>query len=290
MSSKFSRPRRTTVTALVAGAVALALTATALGALQLGEDSGRVVIGADNDSPDDPVIQNGAVANQSLRKGDQIIGDQTDEVQIGRLGPDVLLAQGGRDVIVGGTERNSDVANFPNFDIADGANGNDVFIWAPGDGSDAFLGGEPARRPGSDLDRLVVGTMEVDEDDDSLPQLNRTDYGRLPKAIVSNDRLPATIGGDSNPITTVPNSCEVVRAPQGLGYNFLVRIINPVTGAQAVTLRLKEVEQVLCGAAGEGEAGDGIVATSLGRRGNGPVQSDEGFEPARGSRLDQLVD
>jgi hypothetical protein len=290
MSSKFPRGPRTTVTTLVAAAAALALTATALGALQLGDDSGRVVVGADNDSPDDPVIQNGAAANQSLRKGDQIVGDQTDEVQIGRLGPDVLLAQGGRDVIVGGTERGSDVANFPNFDIADGDAGNDAFIWAPGDGSDAFLGGEPTRHPGNDLDRLIVGTMEVDEDDDSLPQLHRTGYGRLPRAIVSNDLLPATIGGDSNPITTVPNSCEVVRAPEGLGYNFLVRISNAATGAQAVTLRLKEVEQVLCGAAGEGAPGEGIVATSLGRRGNGPVQSVEGFEPAEGSRLDQLVD
>jgi hypothetical protein len=290
MSSKFPRGPRTTVTALVAAAAALALTATALGALQLGEDSGRVVIGADNDSPDDPVIQNGAAANQSLRKGDQIIGDRTDEVQIGRLGPDVLLAEGGHDVIVGGTERNSDVVNFPNFDIADGEDGNDAFIWAPGDGSDAFLGGEPARRPGSDMDRLIVGTMEVDEDDDSLPQLNRTEFGRLPRAIVSNNRLPATIGGDSNPTATVPNTCDVVRAPRGLGYNFLVRVINPVTGAQAVTLRLKEVEQVLCGAGGQGEARRGIVATSLGVRGKGPVRSVDGFRPARGSRLDQLVD
>jgi hypothetical protein len=288
MSGKLSR--RTTVTALVAGTVALALTASALGGLQLGEDSGRVVIGADNDSPDDPVIQNGAAANQSLRKGDQIIGDRTDEVQIGRLGPDVLLAEGGHDVIVGGTERNSDVVNFPNFDIADGEDGNDAFIWAPGDGSDAFLGGEPARRPGSDMDRLIVGTMEVDEDDDSLPQLNRTEFGRLPRAIVSNNRLPATIGGDSNPTATVPNTCDVVRAPRGLGYNFLVRVINPVTGAQAVTLRLKEVEQVLCGAGGQGGARRGIVATSLGVRGKGPVRSVDGFRPARGSRLDQLVD
>ena len=290
MSSKTLRGRRTTITALIAGVAALALGASALGALQLGEDSGRVVVGADNDSPDDPVIQNGAAANQSLRKGDQIVGDDTDEVQIGRLGPDVLLAQGGQDVIVGGTERGSDVANFPNFDIADGDDGNDAFIWAPGDGSDAFIGGEPARHPGSDNDRLIVGTMEVDEDDDSLPQLNRTDYGRLPRAIVSNDLLPATIGGDSNPVTTVPNVCDVVRAPEGLGYNFLVRIINPVTGAQAVTLRLKEVEQVLCGAGGDGEAGDGIVATSLGQRGKGPVETREGFEPRNGSRLDQLVD
>jgi hypothetical protein len=289
MSSKFSG-RRTTVGALVAAAAALALTASALGALKLGEGSPRVVVGADNDSPDDPVIQNGAAANQSLRKGDQIFGDRTDEVQIGRLGPDVLLAEGGDDVIVGGTERGSDVANFPNFDVADGATGNDAFIWAPGDGSDAFLGGEPNRYPGSDVDRLIIGTMEVDEDDNSRPQLHPTDHGRLPRAIVSNELLPPTIGGNSEPIATVPNSCEIVEAPAGLGYDFLVRVFNAATGAQAVTLRLKEVEQVLCGAAGEGAPGDGIVATSLGPRGRGPVESVEGFEPRDGSRLDQLVD
>jgi hypothetical protein len=290
MSSKFPRGRRTTVAALLTGAAALALAATALGALQLGGDSGRVVFGADNDSPDDPVIQNGAAANQSLRKGDQIVGDRTDEVQIGRLGPDVLLGVGGDDVIIGGTERGSDVANFPNSDVADGAAGNDAFIWAPGDGSDAFIGGEPNRHAGSDVDRLIVGTMEVDEDDNSRPQLNRTGYGRLPTAIVSNDLLPETIGGDSEPLTTIPNSCEIVRAPQGLGYDYLVRVFNAATGTQAVTLRVKGVEQVLCGVAGEGQAGDGIVATSLGPHGDGPVHSVEGFEPREGSRLDQLVD
>jgi hypothetical protein len=290
MSRMFPRGRRTTVFALVGAAAALALTATALGALQLGEDSKRVVVGADNDSPEDPVIQNGAAANQSLRKGDQIFGDQSAEVQIGRLGPDVLFGKGSPDVLIGGTERGSDVLNFPNFDVADGAAGSDAFVWAPGDGSDAFIGGEPSRHPGNDRDRLIVGTMEVDEDDNSLPQLYRTGDGRLPKVIVSNELLPETIGGDSEPLTTIPNSCEIVRAPNRLGYDYLVRIFNAATGTQAVTLRLKEVEQVLCGVADGGQAGDGITATSLGRRGDGPVRSVEGFEPARGSELDRLID
>ena len=284
----------------------LAGVGTAHAALQGNENSrrGQLLIGRDNDDPADPTIQPpGVPANQSLRKGDQIFGGFGGDLLIGRLGPDTLMSGRGSfldrgDVIVGGLERGSDVTAFPNFDIAKGGFGDDAFLWAPGDGSDAFIGGEPPRtrvvrrrgrrvrvRTKPDTDTLIVGTMLVQPGDNSRPQLFRTRFGRLPRSIVSNGDLPATIG-DSPPQPAIRSACQVVRAPAGLGYQFLVRVFNAATGAQAVTIRLRNVEQVLCGSATQ----PGITRTTLGSRGNGPVRvRSTNFEPRPGSKLDALV-
>ncbi|HYY22862.1 MAG TPA: hypothetical protein VE780_13420, partial [Thermoleophilaceae bacterium] len=65
-----------------------------------------------------------------------------------------------------------------------------------------------------------------------------------------------------------------------------VRVFNAATGAQAVTIRLRNVEQVLCGSATQ----PGITRTTLGSRGNGPVRvRSTNFEPRPGSKLDALV-
>jgi len=114
----------------------------------------------------------------------------------------------------------------------------------------------------------------------------RTRFGRLPHAIVSNGMLPATIG-DSPAQPAIPSSCQIVRPPAGLGYQFLVRVFNAATGNQAVTIRVRNVEQVLCGSA----TAPGITRTTLGRRGNGPVVvRTTNFTPRPGSKLDRLVD
>ncbi len=127
------RPLIFTVVA-ISGFAAAAGSASA--ALQGDENtgSGQIVIGRDNDSTVDPTIQPpGVAADQSLRKGDQLRGGRGNDVLVGRLGPDTLTGGDGDDVLVGGTERGSDVAAFPNFDIAYGGAGGDAFIWAPGD-------------------------------------------------------------------------------------------------------------------------------------------------------------
>ena len=110
------------------------------------------------------------------------------------------------DVLVGGTERGSDATAFPNFDIAYGGAGDDAFIWAPGDGSDAFVGGDSVRtrvvtvnrfvrrngrrvvikrkitqRLGQHTDTLILGTMLLPPGDNTQPARFNTRFGALPR-------------------------------------------------------------------------------------------------------------
>ncbi|MEO1204071.1 MAG: hypothetical protein AAFX10_15310, partial [Pseudomonadota bacterium] len=87
-----------------------------------------------------------------------------DDVLIGALGVDVLLGNDGDDVLIGGTEDfnssvDGDARGSDNRDRAFGGNGDDVFIWAPGDGSDFFDGGA-----GTDV--IVFGVLGEERDSD----------------------------------------------------------------------------------------------------------------------------
>ena len=89
----------------------------------------------------------GGSPNQSLRGGDVLQGAETDDVLIGGLGIDILLGGDGDDVLIGGTEDfnssvDGDDRGSDNRDRGFGGNGDDAFIWAPGDGSDFFDGGD----------------------------------------------------------------------------------------------------------------------------------------------------
>jgi len=106
----------------------------------------------------------GGSPNQSLRSGDVLQGDERPDVIIGGLGIDLLLGEGGDDVLIGGTEDfnssvDGDDRGSDNRDRAFGGDGNDVFIWAPGDGSDFFDGGE-----GTDV--VVFGIIGEQRDSD----------------------------------------------------------------------------------------------------------------------------
>lgn len=111
-----------------------------------------VVEGTDLNSVASPLLSNnpagpGGAPNQSLRAGDVLQGDAGDDLLVGGLGIDVLLGNEGNDVLIGGTEDfNSNVdgdgRGSDNRDRAFGGGGDDVFIWAPGDGSDFFDGGD----------------------------------------------------------------------------------------------------------------------------------------------------
>ena len=299
--------------------VSLAVAGSALAAVEGNENArgGQVLIGNDDDDPANPTIQPpGVVANQSLRKGDQLIGGRGADLLIGRLGPDTLLSGVNQfnekgDVIVGGTERGSDVTAFPPFDIARSGWGDDTFIWAPGDGSDAFIGGEPPSRvtvfkkkritvgnrrirvlrkvrvrTKPDTDTLVLGSLLLTAGDNSQPRLFDSRFGELPRVFASDRNLPASLS-DTTPTPPIIGFCEIVRAPAGLGYDHLVRFFVEATGVHAVTIRVKGVEQVLCGT----RNGDGITRTSLGRRGNSdPEVVTTDFQPRQGSKLDALVD
>jgi hypothetical protein len=86
--------------------------------------------------------------DQSLQFGDALYGTSNDDVIIGGLGIDVLWGKDGDDILIGGTED----FNPANRDQAFGGEGNDVFLWAPGDGNDYFDGG-------NDIDVLVLGLI-----------------------------------------------------------------------------------------------------------------------------------
>lgn len=277
------------------GAAALAVAAVPAGAnlIELpGARSPLVLIGADDDDTVDPTIQPaGVAANQTLRKGDQLVAGLGSDLLVGRLGPDTLIAGAGDDVMVGGLERGSDPAVFPNSDIAFGGDGDDVFVWAPGDGSDAFVGGEPPRytfvkvtrvvrkagkrvratrtvrrlsRPDDDV--LVIGTPSVLPGDNSQPELFATSFGRLPRVNVSGLNAPLTIG-TAPAQAFIKGFCQVAPAPPGLGYQHLVRFFGQANRAQAVTIRVKNVERVLCRTDGS----DTITETYLGAKGQGPA-------------------
>lgn len=307
------RTRRGTALAAVAALTAVGLVGTAVAALQGNENAKKpkVLIGADNDDTSNTTIQPpGVTANQSLRKSDQIFGGKASDTIIGRLGSDVLVANAGDDVMVGGTEGGQPAlppGQLPdNNDIAYGGVGSDSFIWAPGDGSDAFIGGNPAKgkkkakgkasapkgkgkkKAKPEVDTLVVGNLVLTSDL-TLPQLFNTKFGQLPLVFASDRGVPTPLGGTPPRNPNLTGNCQILAAPVGLGYDFLVRFFgntpqSPAT--QAVTIRIKGVEQVICPTEGT----DGATLTTLGERGAGPVQTKStNFTPQKGSQLAAFV-
>jgi hypothetical protein len=129
----------------------------------------------------------------------------------------------------------------PNSDIMFGRSGNDISLWAPGDGSDAFIGG-------SGLDAQVFGV--IDRDANNVPILSPVD-GRHSKT-----------GLPTAEVTNSPGFCTLEPVPDEaeLGFAFLVRFFVRATGALAVTIRLPaDVEQVFC----TSEAGGAITFADL---------------------------
>jgi hypothetical protein len=153
-------------------------------------------------------------------------------VLIGLLGNDVIHGGPGPDIIVGGTEQGS----RPNSDVMFGNEGDDVNIWAPGDGSDAFLGG-----PGHH-DALVVGVIDRAN---NVPTLTNPSP-RFPHGVPT-----ANVSGSPGFCTVEPDTT--------LGYGFLARFFVRATGALAVTIRLSDVEFVFC----TSQAGGRITVADL---------------------------
>jgi hypothetical protein len=137
---------------------------------------------------------------------------------IGLLGSDVMEGGPGEDIIVGGPDPGA-----PNSDVMFGGPGDDVNLWAPGDGSEAFVGG-----PGRDA--LVFGVTDRVA---GVPILSAPVPGfpfGVPTANVSGQ------GG----------FCTVQPADEGSGYEFLVRFFARASGNLAVTVRVRDVEQLFC--------------------------------------------
>jgi Ca2+-binding RTX toxin-like protein len=206
-------------------------------ALVRGSGNSDVLLGLDDDNVNDTEIQPpGVTANQSLNNADLIDGLGGHDVMIGLLGSDTMLGGPGDDVMVGGTEQGSQ----PNSDVMIGGTGNDVALWAGGDGSDLFDGG-----PGF-YDALVFGTIDKVN---TIPVLSAAtgkyrDTG-LPTANVTGQGGFCTL--------------ERLADPIGRGFDFLVRFFSRASGSLLVTVRTRDVEQVFC----TSQAGGAITYADL---------------------------
>jgi len=214
---------------IIIGVMGVLIILGSIAAVQAAFQTGRtlrpnVIIGLDNDNLDNPEIQPSPDdPDQSLNNTDILIGGFRDDILIGLLGSDVIHGWFGDDVIIGGTEQGTP----PNSDIMFGDHGEDIGIWAPGDGSEAFDGG-----PGVDAE--VFGL--IDRDADNVPTLD------------SETGLPTT------DVTGSPGFCTIEAVQDSeLGFEFLARFFVRATGNLAVTVRLTNTEQVFCTSEAGGE-------------------------------------
>lgn len=201
--------------------------------------------------------------DQSQQGGDVFNGTEADDLLIGALGIDVLLGNGGNDVLIGGTED----FNPLNRDRGFGGAGEDVFVWAPGDGNDFFDGGEG-------LDVLMLGLIGEQRDADGNEEGAPFFSVNPPTAAGSQDFDGIHIDPSSGlPIVNVaggPGFCDVVDGSSNsaeqseliaLGLDHLVRFSlrgpaadssNPDTGLR-IAVHLTNTEFLVCGSSTAGE-------------------------------------
>ena len=218
----------------IAGLAALAVLATALvavagpagAALQQASKSARVLLGADNDNAENTFIQPAGVqARQHLENTDVMLGSRHGDLLIGRKGSDVIDAGYGQDIMLGGLDKGA-----PNTDVLFGGWGSDINIWAPGDGNDAFLGG-----PGVD----VHVNSAVEQDANGEVALAKFRGRDVPRALIDQQATSCSV--------------EAVPSAQNLGFDYITRFLG-ATGNVIVTIRLKDVELLVCNSAQDGMA------------------------------------
>jgi hypothetical protein len=215
-----------TLTIAMAMVAATSVASVAWAANQVGTSDSDVLIGLDDDNVNNPVIQPpGVPANQSLNNTDIQVGGRGHDILIGLQGNDVQLGDDGDDIFIGGPEGGTAP---PNSDVQFGGRGNDISIWAPGDGSDAFIGGQ-----GTDVQ--IVGLIDRVATASLIP-------------LLSNPTNKYPEGRPSVNVTGLNAFCTLERVADvdpELGYEFLLRFRN-AAGNIVVTIRLSEVEQVIC--------------------------------------------
>lgn len=229
--------------ALSAGLLVVALAGVVLGDAHHSNAGGakkhkkgppaQLLVGRDDDNINNPDVQAGAVANQSLNRTDVIIGGPGNDVIFGLNGDDVIDGGAGQDIILGGPDGGAAPGGPPNSDIMFGGEGDDVNLWAAGDGSEAFLGG-----PG--IDALVFGL--TDRESVADPQTGV----RLPTLTSGVDGFPQGI--PTADVSHQPQHCTLERSPLP-NYDFLVRFRGPANNI-IVTVRVSDVEQVFCSSGG----------------------------------------
>ena len=195
----------------------------------LFKKSSQLLIGRDDDRQDNPAIQAGAVANQSLNRTDVLLGGSGNDVMFGLNGGDVMDGGPGRDIILGGPDAGPAPGGPPNSDIMFGGQGDDVNLWAPGDGSEAFIGG-----PGRDA--LIFGAT------DRETLIDPNTGVALPVLFFGVPGFPKGIPRAN--VSGLTNFCTVEDSPSP-AYEHLVRFRN-TAGNILATVRVSEVEQVFC--------------------------------------------
>jgi hypothetical protein len=220
------RPRYPLAGALAALVIGLSSAPGAEAATQIGGSGSDVLIGRDDDNVNNLLIQPpGTAANQSLNNTDIQVGGRGHDILIGLQGSDVQLGDDGDDILIGGPEGGTAP---PNSDVQFGGRGNDISIWAPGDGSDTFIGGEG-------LDVQIVGLIDRVAQGSLIP-------------LLSNPTNKYPFGRPSVDVSGLNASCTLERVAEtdpDLGVEFLLRFRN-AAGNIVVTMRLTEVEQVIC--------------------------------------------
>lgn len=204
--------------------------------------------------------------DQSLQFGDAITGSNENDVLIGGLGIDILFGGAGDDILIGGTED----FNGLNRDRGYGEEGDDIFLWSPGDGNDFFDGG-------SGVDVLFMTLIGESKDAEgniegapffAVSPPSPTTLRDFDGIFINTEELPAiNVSGG-------PGFCEIVEkdaqnqsALEALGLDNLVRFVlrepraNFETAIAAdphldsatldnglrVAIHLKNVEFLVCG-------------------------------------------
>jgi hypothetical protein len=221
MTRTTPRSRRLTGAALLAAVVLATGATTALAAVEPGTPDKDVHLGADNDNASNPFIQPpGVVAPQHMNDTDLLFGRGNADLLVGNKGGDTLLGGTGPDILVGGPDRGSDRRD----DVLVSDDGDDVSVWSPGDGNDIVDGN-------AGTDTLIVGPVLT-----TIGGGLRLDTWTLDRAIPK-----VNLAGATNQV------CELVAVPDSehLGVQYLLRL-SLEGGALQNTLRLKEIEAVVC--------------------------------------------
>lgn len=201
--------------------------------------------------------------DQSQQGSDALNGTPESDLMVGALGIDVMFGFDGHDVMIGGTE---DFNPF-NRDRAFGGNGDDVFLWAPGDGNDFFDGGD-------DVDVVMLGLIAELRGADGL-ESDVPVFGVNPPSSTGSQDFDGIF---VNPLTGLPlmniasgpGFCEVVDGSasaeekaelEALGLDHLIRFVlrgpaadtsDPDTGLR-IALHVKHTEYMVCGGTNPGE-------------------------------------
>lgn len=255
MSTKPARPRVATLT-LTAAAAALTTAAVLLVAptqalFEPGTPGRDVHYGWDNEVPGNRLIQPAGVRRpQHMDRADVMFGRDNQDLLFGNSGADTLLGGEGSDILVGGPDSG---ASPPN-DVLVGEDGPDVAVWPFDDGNDAFIG---------DLgtDAVVIGALQLRS---GRPRLQEFKGRRVPVVAVSDQQS---------------YTCELEQIPETpeTSIQFLVRLYRTDGHVLLNTLRIKDVERVVCPGPVPGQV---LVARPVAGR---------DFEPAPAASLTGLL-